>query len=82
MSRNTYAVYLPTFTDASSWKPVFVDSMSNIHTLIEKILDQLPNPQELSDNHFEVSKMFIICYSCITINYIYIYIYIYMYIYY
>jgi len=59
MSRDTYAVYLPTFTDASSWKPVFVDSMSNIHTLIEKLLDQLPNPQELSDNHFEVSKMLI-----------------------
>jgi len=62
ITRNKYAVYLPPLTDESSWKPVFVDSMSNIHTLIEKILDQLPNPQELSDNHFEVS---------ITINYIY-----------
>jgi len=61
MSRNTYAVYLPTFTDASSWEPVFINNMSNIHTLIEKLLDQLPNPQELSDNHFEVSKM-LICY--------------------
>ncbi|XP_011169355.1 dnaJ homolog subfamily C member 10 [Solenopsis invicta] len=55
MSYNTHAVYLPIY-NASSWEPVFLDSISDINTVIEKLLDQLPSPQELSDNDFERIK--------------------------
>jgi len=96
MSYNTHAVYLPTY-NASSWKPIFLDSIFDINMLIEKLLDQLPCPQELSDNDFEVNKMLIhyilalllfilytliICiYYFTLIIYIYIYIIYIMYIY-
>jgi len=53
ISHNTHAVYLPIY-NASSWEPIFLDSISDINTLIKKLLDQLPNPQELSANDFEV----------------------------
>lgn len=43
--------------DASSWEPVFFNSMSDINTLIEKLLEQLPSPQELTDKDFDVSKV-------------------------
>lgn len=58
MSYNTHAVYLPIY-NASFWEPIFFDSIFDINTLIEKLLDQLPSPQELSDNDFEVSKVLI-----------------------
>lgn len=56
ISFNTHAVYLP-IHDASSWEPVFFNSMSDINTLIEKLLEQLPSPQELTDKDFDVSKV-------------------------
>lgn len=56
MSYNTHAVYLPIY-NVSSWEPVFLENIFDINILIEKLLDQLPSPQELSDNDFEVSKM-------------------------
>ncbi|XP_012530640.1 dnaJ homolog subfamily C member 10 [Monomorium pharaonis] len=52
MSYDTQAVYLPVY-NASSWEPMFFDSIFDINTLIKKLLDQLPSPQELSDNDFE-----------------------------
>ncbi|XP_024893303.1 dnaJ homolog subfamily C member 10-like isoform X1 [Temnothorax curvispinosus] len=52
MSYNVHAVYLPIY-NASSWEPIFLDNISNINTLIERLLDQLPSPQELLDNDFE-----------------------------
>ncbi|XP_029676566.1 dnaJ homolog subfamily C member 10-like [Formica exsecta] len=55
ISFNTHAVYLP-MHDASSWEPVFFNSMSDINTLIEKLLEQLPSPQELTDKDFDIIK--------------------------
>lgn len=43
--------------DVSSWKPVFFNNISDINALIEKILEQLPDLQELTDNYFDVSKV-------------------------
>lgn len=56
ISFNTQAVYLPKYS-ASPWKPVFFNSMSDINVLIEKLWEQLPNPRELTNNDFDVSKI-------------------------
>ncbi|KMR04889.1 hypothetical protein RF55_388 [Lasius niger] len=55
ISFNTHAVYLP-MHNASSWEPVFFNSMSDINALIEKLLEQLPDPRELTDNDFDIIK--------------------------
>lgn len=49
------AIYLP--MHSTSYKPVFFNNTSDINTLIEKLWEQLPNPQELTDNDFDVSKV-------------------------
>lgn len=64
ISYNTHAVYLPMY-NASSWEPVFFDNIPDTSTLIEKLLDQLPRPQELTESDFEVSKASI---SILTFN--------------
>lgn len=66
MSYNTHAVYLPIY-NASSWESIFLDSISDIDTLIGKLLDQLPSPQELSDNDFEVSKVNSLVCTCVLL---------------
>ncbi|XP_011266747.2 dnaJ homolog subfamily C member 10 [Camponotus floridanus] len=48
------AIYLPMYS--TSYKPVFFNSTSDINTLIEKLWEQLPNPQELTDNDFDIIK--------------------------
>ncbi|XP_032668105.1 dnaJ homolog subfamily C member 10-like isoform X3 [Odontomachus brunneus] len=55
ISYNTHAVYLPTY-NASSWEPVFFDNIPDNSALIEKLLDQLPRPQELTESDFENIK--------------------------
>lgn len=52
ISYNTHVVYLP-MHNASSWEPIFLDNIYDINTLIEKLIDLLPGPQELSDSDFE-----------------------------
>ncbi|XP_014477755.1 PREDICTED: dnaJ homolog subfamily C member 10-like isoform X2 [Dinoponera quadriceps] len=55
ISYNTHAVYLPIY-NASSWEPIFLNDFPDLNTLIEKLLDQLPTPQELTENNFENIK--------------------------
>ncbi|EZA59003.1 DnaJ-like protein subfamily C member [Ooceraea biroi] len=55
VSRNTHAVYLPIY-NASSWEPVFFDGLSDVNALVEKLLDHLPAPRELTDNDFTIIK--------------------------
>ncbi|KAG5348339.1 DJC10 protein, partial [Acromyrmex charruanus] len=52
ISYDTNAVYLPIY-NKSFWEPIFLDGIFDINILIEKLLDQLPGPQELSDNDFK-----------------------------
>ncbi|XP_019700630.1 dnaJ homolog subfamily C member 10 isoform X3 [Harpegnathos saltator] len=52
ISYNTQAVYLAVY-NASSWEPVLFDNIPDVNTLMEKLLDQLPRPQELTENDFE-----------------------------
>ncbi|EGI66873.1 DnaJ-like protein subfamily C member 10 [Acromyrmex echinatior] len=56
ISYDTNAVYLPIY-NKSFWEPIFLDGIFDINILIEKLLDQLPGPQELSDNDFKVKKI-------------------------
>jgi len=56
LSYSTHAVYLPIY-NASSWEPVFFNDLSDINALIEKLLNQLPGPRELTDNDFTVSNI-------------------------
>jgi len=58
ISYDTHAVYLPIY-NTSVWEPIFIDDMSDINVLIEKLWEQLPNLQELTENDFEVRKILI-----------------------
>lgn len=58
ISYNTHTVYLPIY-NASSWEPIFFDNISDINVLIERLLDQLPKPQDLTANDFQVNKVLV-----------------------
>ena len=65
ISYDTNAVYLPIY-NKSFWEPIFLEDIFDINILIEKLLDQLPGPQELSDNDFKVKCLFVI-YICTSL---------------
>lgn len=51
----THAIYFPVY-NISYWSPVFFDDLPDINALIEKLLNQLPNPRELTDDDFAIIK--------------------------
>ncbi|XP_066593940.1 dnaJ homolog subfamily C member 10-like [Prorops nasuta] len=55
ISHNTNAVYLP-MSNEVSWAPVILEDIEDVATLVQKILMQLPEPQELSLQEFEEIK--------------------------
>lgn len=51
VSYNTHAIFLP--VDKTPWEPILFENISDINILIEKLLEQLPSPHELTDDDFE-----------------------------
>lgn len=58
VSHNTHAIFLP--VHKTPWEPILFENISDINILIEKLLEQLPSPHELTDDDFEVKKTLIV----------------------
>ncbi|XP_014614550.1 PREDICTED: dnaJ homolog subfamily C member 10-like [Polistes canadensis] len=53
ISDNTCAIFLPTISDKQTWVPIYLKNIENVKDLIEQVLEQLPEPKNLTDNEFE-----------------------------
>lgn len=40
-----------------TWIPIFFKDVDNIKDLVEKVLEQLPEPKSLSDDEFQVTSL-------------------------
>ena len=53
LSKDAGVVYFPPRSE-DSWKPIFLEEASDIDELVKNVLDQLPEPQDISDSDFNV----------------------------
>ena len=53
ISEDTGVVYFPPGNE-NSWKTISLENAPDVDELVKKILEQLPEPQEISDSDFEV----------------------------
>ena len=55
LSETTGVVYLPP-PNTPNFKPVLFEDVLEVEDLVKKVLEQLPEPQDISDAEFDVTK--------------------------
>lgn len=55
LSDTTGVVYLPPNNDPD-FKPVLFDDVLEVEDVVKKVLEQLPEPQDINDDEFEVKQ--------------------------